>query len=219
MKGLRHVARTHAIVPLNILRKSKERLSPMLTSVQRERLTIAMVKDVLNALRKAKLVHSVTVVSADKSVRKICYGLGAGFLWEGKRRGLNKGVRLAVSDALLNGVSSVLVIHSDLPLLKPLEVDSFLQQSRGYSVALTPSSDGGTNALQMSPPDVIRPLFGRNSFQKHLSLARKKGVRAKILRLKGISFDVDLPKDLITLMRKPLRNETGQYLQRLGELN
>jgi 2-phospho-L-lactate guanylyltransferase len=219
-RRLRCAGRTHAIVPLNVLSKSKARLSPMLIPAEREQLTVAMLKDVLHALQRAKQVHSVTVVSADTRAHVICARYGASFLWEGKRRGLNRGVKLAVRDAQRKGASSVLVIHSDLPLLKPLEVDLFLKQSQGYSVALTPSKDRhGTNALLMSPPDVIRPLFGTNSFQRHLSLARQKSVRAKVLRLKGIGFDVDLPKDLVALMRRPLRNETGQFLQRLGKLN
>jgi 2-phospho-L-lactate guanylyltransferase len=219
-RRLRYAGRTHAIVPLNVLSKSKARLSSMLTTVERERLTVAMLKDVLDALEGANRVHSVTVVSADTRAHRICTRHGASFLWEGKRRGLNKGVRLAVRDAQLKGASSVLVIHSDLPLLKPLEVDFFIKQSQGYSVALTPSKDRrGTNALLMSPPNVIRPLFGRNSFQRHLSVARQKGARVRVLRLKGIGFDVDLPKDLATLMHRPLRNETGRFLQRLGELS
>ena len=213
-KRMRRVGRTHAIVPLNVLNKSKARLSPMLSPAEREQLTAAMLRDVLSALRKAKRIHSVTVVSADTSARRMCGLYGADFLWEGKRRGLNRGVRFAVRNAQRKGASSVLVIHSDLPLLKRLEVDLFLKQSQGYSVALTPSKDrDGTNALFMSPPDVIRPDFGRDSFQRHLSLAKKENVRAKVLKSRGIGFDIDMPRDLVELMRVPLRNATGQFLR------
>jgi 2-phospho-L-lactate guanylyltransferase len=175
-----------------------------------------MLKDVLSALRRAKRIHSVTTVSGDKSVRRICKRLGASFLWEGRRRGLNRGVKLAVRHAQQRGASSVLVIHSDLPLLKPLEVDTFLKRSEGYSVALTPSKDrDGTNALLMSPPQVIRPVFGKDSFRRHLSLAKRRKARSRVLLFNGIGFDLDTPRDLVELMRRPLRNETGRVLRAL----
>ena len=206
--------RVRAIVPLNVLKKSKARLSPLLTPAERERLSVAMLKDVLSALRRTKRIHSVTVVSADKGARRICKRLGASFLWEGRRRGLNRGVKLAVRHAQREGATSVLVIHSDLPLLKPLEVDEFLKRSVGCSVALTPSKDrDGTNALLMSPPQVIRPVFGKDSFRKHLLLARQRKARSRVLLFNGIGFDVDTPRDLVGLMRRPLRNETGRVLK------
>lgn len=212
----RRAGRIHAIVPLNVLRKSKARLSPMLKPAEREQLTVAMLKDVLSVLRRSRQVGSVTVVSADKNARSISRRFGANFLWEGRRRGLNKGLKLAISDSERRGASSVLVIHSDLPLLKPREIDEFLEESQGYSVSLTPSKDGaGTNALLMRPPRVIRPVFGRDSFRRHLSLAMKKNARSRILRFRGISFDVDKPRDLVNLMRRPLRNETGRFLRTL----
>ena len=186
----------------------------MLSPAEREQLTLAMLIDVLSALRKAERIHSVTVVSADKGVRRICKRLGASFLWEGKRRGLNRGVKLAVRHVQRRGASSVLVIHSDLPLLKSIEIDLFLKQSQGCSVALTPSKDrDGTNALLMRPPQVIRPVFGKDSFRKHLSLAKHKKVRCKVFRFNGIGFDVDKPRDLVVLRRRPLRNETGRVLR------
>lgn len=208
----------HAIVPLNVLGKSKARLAPLLKPAEREQLTVAMLKDVLSVLRNAKRIRSVTVVSADRTVRGICRRFGASFLWEGKRRGLNKGVKLAIRSCERRGASSVLVIHSDLPLLKPVEIERFLERSRGYSVALTPSKDrDGTNALLMTPPHVMRPVFGKDSFHRHLRLARRKRARNRILRFKGIGFDVDEPRDLVRLMRMPLRNETGQFLRAFRE--
>lgn len=156
----------------------------------------------------------MTVVSADKSVYRICRHFGAGFLWEGKRRGLNKAVRMAIHQSQHGGAEAVLIVHADLPLLKAREVDSFLEQAKAYSVAVAPSRDGsGTNALFMNPPQVIQPVFGSDSFRRHLAFAKKMDASVKIIRLKGISFDVDAPQDLAKLMRRPLRNETGQFLR------
>ena len=204
----------HAIVPLNVLRKSKARLSRILTPAEREQLSVAMLKDVLSALKKSRRVHSTIVVSADKSAREIARSLGADFLWEGKRRGLNKGLRLAVRKSERSGASTVLMIHSDLPLLKSREIDKFLAQSEGYSVALTPSKDGsGTNALFTNPPRVIQPVFGKNSFRRHLALAKQRKAPSRVLRFRGIGFDIDTPSDLVAITRLAPRNETDAFLR------
>jgi 2-phospho-L-lactate guanylyltransferase len=112
------------------------------------------------------------------------------------------------------GASSVLVIHSDLPLFNPREIERFLTLSKGYSVVLTPSKDrDGTNVLLIRPPSAIRPAFGKDSFHKHLRLARRENVRSKVLIFKGMGFDVDTPRDLVHLIGIPLRNETGRFLR------
>lgn len=211
-----HLGSIHAVVPVNVLRKSKARLSRILSGRDREQLTVTMLADVLSALRNVRRIRSVTVVSADKDVRKIALRFGANFLCEGKRRGLNKGVRLAIRNSERRGASAVLVIHADLPLLTSLEIHRFLVESRGYQMALTPSRDGrGTNALLLRPPQVIPPVFGKDSFRRHLWVASRRGISRKVLRLRGISFDMDEPRDLFTLMRHPGRNETGLFLRTL----
>jgi 2-phospho-L-lactate guanylyltransferase len=210
----RHVG-VDVIVPVNVLRKSKARLATILTPAEREQLSVSMLRDVLSVLKSARRVRSITLVSADRQVSAIARRFGAGFLWEGKRRGLNKGVRLAIKRAEQTRAAAVLVVHADLPILKPIEIDAFLEKSCDYPVGLTPSKDGGTNALLLRPPRVITPVFGKDSLRRHLRLAKEKKAPCKVLGISGIRFDVDEPKDLIQLMRQPLRNETGQFLKSL----
>jgi 2-phospho-L-lactate guanylyltransferase len=217
-KRSRQLGLVHAVVPVNVLRKSKARLSSILNPAERELLTIAMLEDVLSALRKARRVHSITVVSADKAARGIAKRFGAGFLWEGKRRGLNKGVKLAIRSSERVGAMAVLIVHADLPFLKTVEVDKFLDRTRGYSVALTPSKDGdGTNALMLNPPQAISPVFGKNSFRRHLRLAKQRNAPSTVVRFRGIGFDVDKPRDITVLIRRPPRNATGRLLRRFRD--
>ncbi len=208
----------HAIVPLNVLKKSKARLSPLLNRTERIELTLAMLADVLSTLRQARSFGSITVVSADKNARRVAKSFGAKFLWEGKRRGLNKGLRMAIRNSERRGARAVLVIHADLPLLTPREIQRFLMQSRNFPIALTPSKDGnGTDALLLRPPQIIGPVFGKNSFRRHLSLATRKHIPCKILRFRGISFDVDEPKDLLRLMNYSMQNQTGRFVKTLRD--
>jgi len=207
------LTKVHAIVPVNVLKLSKARLTPVLSPAERAQFSVAMLADTLEALRKVKRFDRVTVVSADYAVRKIARSHGASWLWEGRRRGLNKAVRLGIRESKHKGASATLIIHADLPLITPREILEFLDHATGYSVALTPSKDGtGTNALLLHPPEVIRPVFGNHSFQRHLALADRQGVSRRVIRTRGISFDVDEPKDFRQLMRYHMRNETSRFL-------
>ncbi len=215
-KKRRRPAKVHAVVPVNILKLSKTRLATVLNPAQRAHLSVAMLVDVLEVLRKVKRLDGVTVVSADYAVGKIARSHGASWLWEGKRRGLNKGVRLAINESQHRGASAALIMPADIPLITPREIANFLDQAAGYSVALTPSKDGtGTNALLMHPPGVIRNVFGIDSFQRHLALADRQGVSRRVIRSIGISFDVDEPKDFRWLMHHHMRNKTGRFLREM----
>ncbi|MGP8068517.1 MAG: 2-phospho-L-lactate guanylyltransferase [Candidatus Bathyarchaeia archaeon] len=208
------LTKVHAIVPVNVLKLSKARLTPLLGPSERVQLSVAMLEDTLEALRKAKRLDRVTVVSADYAVRKIARSHGANWLWEGRRHGLNKAVRLGIRESKHKGASAALIIHADVPLITSREIIEFLDHAAGYSVALAPSKEGtGTNALLMQPPGVIRPLFGRDSLQKHLALADRQGVSRRVIRTRGISFDVDEPKDLRRLMHHRMSNDTGRFLR------
>lgn len=204
----------YAIVPVNVLKVSKTRLAPSLDASNRSRLSEAMLVDVLGALRKVRRIKGIIVVSADYSVRRIARRAGAHFLWEGRRRGLNKGVRLALHDAVQRSASAALILPADIPLITRHEITRFLNFSDGYPISLTPSKDGGgTNALLLRPPEIIRPAFGKNSFRRHQSIARRKGIRPRVVKLRGVALDVDEPSDLTLLKRRSLKNETGRFLK------
>lgn len=206
-----------AIVPVNVLRDSKARLVRHLDASNRSRLSAAMLMDVLHTLLSVRRISRVTVVSADHGVRRIIRPTRAHFLWEGKRKGLNKGVRLALRDAKRRKFSSALIVPSDLPLVTPREILRFLRLADDYSVAAAPSKDGGgTNALFLRPPGVISPAFGKNSFRKHLSIANRKGLSVKVVKSAGIASDIDEPEDLVGLNRLFLKNQTGRFLSNIN---
>ena len=65
------------------------------------------------------------------------------------------------------------------------------------SVLLVPSHDEmGTNALLLTPPDVLDLRFGYDSFTYHRKAAGAKGVEPKIIRNDRIALDIDEPQDL-----------------------
>ena len=202
-----------AIVPVNILSMSKARLAPSLNAVLRRRLSTAMLADVLTAISTVRWIQRITVVSADRSVARLAHMTDAHFLWEGERRGLNKGLRLALLDASRRKASAALILPADIPLVTPREIRTFLRLSDGHSIAITPSKDGaGTNALLLRPPRIIKPSFGKNSFRRHTAAAQRMGLRPKVIKLRGISLDVDEPRDLGRLRSVSSRSDTGRLV-------
>jgi 2-phospho-L-lactate guanylyltransferase len=209
-----NVEKVHAIVPLKTIEKSKTRLST-LSPRGRAKLTVAMLSNVLVALRKSRRISDVTVVSADKSASRIAHRHGAKFLWEGRRHGLNGALRLAIRELEHRTTGSALIIHADLPLLTTRDVDKLLTRAQGFQVALVPCKNGtGTNALLLRLPNAIPLVFGISSFKSHLSLAKKARFRWRVLRIPGIQFDIDDQRDLRKFIRQDARRESFRFLRK-----
>jgi 2-phospho-L-lactate guanylyltransferase len=216
MKPLSITKNLHVIVPVNIPSRSKMRLSRRLNANQRASLTLAMLTNVLTALRKAASVDSVTVVCADRKIQMLVEEYDATFLYEGKRRGLNSALNFAMRR--FTSSCAILIIHADLPLLTSDDVDYLVRRSRNYPFTLIPSKDGtGTNAILMQSPSMITPAFGEGSFRKHETLAKKRRLPYKVLRIQGVAFDVDDEHDLDELMRIQFDKQTARRLRGLFE--
>src|SRR6185437_15071510 len=70
------------------------------------------------------------------------------------------------------------------------------------SALIVPDRHGtGTNALLLTPPDVLAPSFGPDSRRRHLADASAAGVPAEIVELDSLGLDVDTPEDLDALRR------------------
>jgi 2-phospho-L-lactate/phosphoenolpyruvate guanylyltransferase len=213
----RHATTTeqvHALVPLKTIKKSKTRLTT-LTSRDREKLTVAMLSNVLTALANSRNVSTISVVSADKSALRIVRRYGADFLSEGRRHGLNPALRLAIRKLEQGAVGTVMIIHADLPLVTAEDIDRFLDRAKGSKVALVPcKNETGTNALLLTPPSAIPLVFGKGSFKTYLWLAKKARFQPKVLKIRGIRFDIDDPQDLCEFIHGRKCNETFRFLSK-----
>ena len=106
---------------------------------------------------------------------------------------------LAWNDALATATTEIVtaplmaVIAADLPLVRPDEVEELLEATPARGIAIARALDGGTNAVSMRPPGVVRTHFGETSSAAvHAGL----GVEHVVLDLPGLAFDVDTPEDL-----------------------
>jgi len=187
---------TFAVVPVKTPLGSKTRLSNFAPQ-ERRLLTLAMLQDVLIAL-KSSMIDETVVISPDVNLENLVGDFDARFIKE-TQEGLNQALSQATNWCLLKGAESVLILPADVPLLTTKDVNQMVELSLNDSIVISPSRNGGTNALLRSPPAIIPTFFGPDSFKKHISRAAAKRLRTKIFVSSNILLDIDSEKDVYRL--------------------
>src|SRR5512146_933590 len=192
-----------AIVPVKPLRRGKSRLSPSLSDEERAELNKALLERTLRTLIDLKEVEQVLVVSRDSSALALARDLGARTVQEDGAPTLNTALKRATAIAQVYASRGVLVVPADLPLLSRDDVLTLLGRATDPPVVVIAPDrhEKGTNALLLSPANLIEYDFGGDSFQRHCERARKAGARLEIVKLPSLGLDLDLPEDL-ELIRK-----------------
>jgi len=206
---------TIAILPLKTLDRAKQRLATELDASPRRSLVEAMFSDALIALRRARTIDSVIVVTPDHVAQRIGAGYG-GDVIEDADAGHNEAARRGIEHAVKLGADRVLLVPGDCPLLDPEELDAFVgRRTRNRSVLIVPDRHGtGTNALLITPPDAFAPSFGEGSHERHLEQARAEGLVAESVPVPSLALDVDTPEDLAELSQALERSRGGAALTR-----
>jgi 2-phospho-L-lactate guanylyltransferase len=209
----------HAILPVKSFAEAKHRLSDELTAGPRRALAEAMFSDVVTALRRARSVEAILVVSSDHIAQRIAGGHGADAV-EDLGRGHSEAALIGIAHAVERGASRVLLVPGDCPLLDPREVDQLLaHRAADRSALIVPDRHGtGTNALLLTPPGALTPAFGPGSCDRHHRLALEQGAEPDIVSVPSLALDVDTPEDLAAL-REALTRRHGGAAHTRGMLN
>jgi 2-phospho-L-lactate/phosphoenolpyruvate guanylyltransferase len=203
--------RTAAILPVKRFSAAKQRLHDDLPEGTRRALAEAMVTDVLIALRRARRVHEVLVVSGENAAVALAAGYDAAAVIDDPQDAGHSAAALrGVEAALQRGAQRVLMVPGDCPALDPGEVDALLDRAdRGPEVVVVPDRHGsGTNALLLTPPGVMAPAFGPGSRERHEQLAREAGAEVAVVPVPSLGLDVDTLDDLDAL-REALERVRG----------
>jgi 2-phospho-L-lactate guanylyltransferase len=180
-----------ALIPVKALHEAKSRLAGSLTQEQRKTLVLDMLHHVITTLLASHVLAGVTVVSPDALVLEKVAGWGARAQIE-EEQGHNPALHAAALRELAMGVTALLTISADLPLLHAYDVQGMIEQSRLHDVVLAPSWEGtGTNALLVRPPLVLPYLFGVDSLQRYLMEAKKERLSSVLYNSIGMALDVD----------------------------
>jgi len=187
-----------AIVPVKPLRRGKSRLATAIDANERLQLNRVLLQRTIRTLIEIDEIEQVLVVSRDSAALAIARDLGARTVQEDGAPSLNTALKRATAVAKAYASRGVLIVPADLPLLSPVAVRGLVVRAANPPlVVIAPDRrHRGTNALLLSPADVIEPDFGRNSFARHCERARGAGARLEIVDLPGLGLDLDLPEDL-----------------------
>ena len=208
---------TAALVPAKALDQAKGRLAAILSEEERRDLALAMLEDVLRALKAAPRIDLVAVVSPDAEVLAKAQALGAQPIAElPSARGLNQALRHGLSLLSPRGIDALLVALGDVPLVSPAEIEAILDAlPAGRGAVICPSVARGTSALALRPVDAIPFRFGRGSFLAHRREAAAHGIPCRVLRIDSLTADIDGPDDLLGLIWRPGDTTTHRFLVRL----
>ena len=187
------------IIPVNRLDRAKGRLAELLTPDEREALTLATLRTVLEAVREAGM--KPVVLAADPRLAAL----------------LDPGVTVVAEDRATSGLNAqlevvlaatrepaVLILHADLPLATGPALRALLAAADAdESVALVRSPDGGTNAMFFRPPGRFPLAYGKGSFAAHCDAAERAGLAVSVVESPELALDLDTPVDLRTLLSTP----------------
>ena len=112
-------------------------------------------------------------------------------VWDDRGLPWNDALAAAMDEVVTEDV--VTIVSADLPLLAASEVCALVEATPLRGIAIARALDGGTNAISMRPPGLVKTHFGEpRSASVHAAL----GVPSVFLDLPGLAFDVDTPADL-----------------------
>jgi 2-phospho-L-lactate/phosphoenolpyruvate guanylyltransferase len=200
------------VLPVKSLDASKARLEPVLEPLERAALTLAMLEDVLD-VTLAMAGWRSWVVSPDEAVREVSLGRGAEILVE-EEPPLDRAIEQAEAEATGRGADALAVLLPDTPLLTPATLTRALHTLG--PVVLGSSADGrGTNLLVRRPPTAIPAAFGPDSAARHRQAAAAAGLPVAVVEDPAIAFDVDVPDDILGVLRSPRPTRAREVLASL----
>lgn len=203
-----------AVVPMKDTRHSKQRLSGALSPALRQRLAIAMFADVLDVLFDSKNLAGILVVTEDAEITRLATARGARIITDGATQGHTGAVLAAARILTAERRGGMLAVPGDIPLLTSAEIETLLAAHQpAPCFTIVPAHDGrGSNAVVLSPPDIVPLQFGGTSFAPHIATARRLGVRVVEVHLAGIALDIDDPNDITRFLRIPSNTRARKIL-------
>ena len=209
------------LLPIKDLTNAKQRLAGILTPEERFGLANAMLADTIRVIRGVQQADKIFVVTNYEPAMQAARENGWEILHEEQQISESVSVDAASRQCEDRGITAVLRVPLDLPLLQSRDIDELLaEECAAPAVVIVPSRDGtGTNAILRTPPTLFPSHFGTGSFAKHCAEAERAGARILKRRNMRLEMDVDDETDLRALMLHDLGDtHTGAWLRDSGLL-
>ncbi|HLH70200.1 MAG TPA: 2-phospho-L-lactate guanylyltransferase [Candidatus Dormibacteraeota bacterium] len=182
--------------------EAKQRLRPVLEPAERRALAE---RNARLALAAARAGDHVLAVCGSEAAARMAHDAGAEVLLEDRPGGQNLAAQRGIEHAQAHGAGAVLLLSSDLPLVRRGTIASMLAAARGMggkaAMAAPAVGRGGTNALYLCPPDALGLHFGDDSLEKFARDAAERRVRFQVYESPDLALDLDEPADLEELRR------------------
>jgi 2-phospho-L-lactate guanylyltransferase len=191
--------KTVAVLPVKRLDSSLGRLAGAVDPEARRAISEALFLDTTMKLRRSRWIDEVLIVTADPSVTRQSRWLGHRVLEQEGDHGHSEAASAGARLARAEGADRVAMIPVDCPLLDVDELDDRLGMTLRAAIIVPDAAGSGTNALILSPPDLIVPAFGPDSCARHVSRARAAGVSFALDRIPSMATDLDTPEDMAKL--------------------
>jgi 2-phospho-L-lactate guanylyltransferase len=221
-----HRGELWALVPIKQLSLSKQRLNNSLGD-DRQKLTEAMLNDVLSALAASQEIDQIAVVTSDPMLAAQIQQRGHLVIQENEPHGLNSAIKTGVEAIRKRGAKTVVVLPADVPLITAEEVDrlvsSYEQQSQadsGMVVGILPSGDRkGTNCLILDAEQAFTFRYGVDSFELHCRSVKSHNGKVISLDSSTVSLDIDEPEDVKAMVAYGLENPDFRHTETWKFLN
>jgi 2-phospho-L-lactate guanylyltransferase len=194
----------YSIVPVREFVDTKVRLSNVLSRQERASLTKAFLRCAVNAQQQSDLKEILIVSPKPEEVTLILHDFPKiRVIMESLTRG---GVNQAISNGIeeirkLSDESKILLMPSDLPFISTEVINRIIRLLDDYELIINPSEKkNGTNLLAFHLSKMISLYYDDDSFSKHKKEAEMRKLKFLTIDWSELSFDVDDPEDLNSLM-------------------
>ncbi|MHC1603306.1 MAG: 2-phospho-L-lactate guanylyltransferase [Candidatus Syntropharchaeales archaeon] len=186
---------------------AKSRLSKILNRKERQMLASLMLEDVLISLKSSRLDAITLLSTSSDGITEIVKSHGI------KCRIDDRDLNTAINSILKEDTDPVMIVMSDLPLLKSSEIDRILEFEE--DIVIAPGLGGGTNILLVRSPKSFHVDYHGNSLQDHLNIAKESGLSVRIYHSFLAAVDIDEATDLVELLIHS-DGRASSYIRSLG---
>ena len=194
--------RWEVLLPLKAMAASKSRL--LLPPQDREALVLAMLMDVVSAVRQSPLVSALHVVTSDAATADRVVRRGIPLAPVSRTVGLNEELRLAAAG--VGEGRGILVVLPDLAAVRPSTLGRVLALAPDDRPSFVPDlQEDGTTMLLTPPGSPCSPSFGAGSRKAHAGAA---------VTITGADARARLDVDDLSSLRRAIALGPGPAVQR-----
>ncbi len=188
---------TWAVLPVKPYCRGKSRLRECLEADEMIELNRFLFEQTFHKLRASNSLDKVLVVSQDDQALDFARLNGGIALQENAESSLNAAVAQALQFIMTTGPGRVLILPADLPYMTAEDLEALLtMETAERAMVIVPDTRQlGTNAILLSNANMLKPQFGRRSFQKHIRQATSSGAELIVWLNENIQQDLDTPQD------------------------